>query len=79
MSNKKLSCKTGLKKCAITKDVFDKEIAICKKDSIKNKGKCNWGKCKDCGVLLLLQKLYKGELIEDKNEIKKLKNEILKI
>ncbi len=79
MPNKKLSRKTRLKKYAITKDVFDKEIAICKKDSIKNKGGCNWGRCKDCGVLLLLRKLYKGELVEDKDEIKKLKNKILKI
>ena len=79
MPNKKLSCKTENKKRIINKEVFEKEIAMCKKLSKENKGKCNWGKCKDCGVLLLLRKLYKGELIEDKKEIKKIKKDILKI
>jgi len=68
-----------MKKFAINKEVFEKEIELCKKLSKENKGKCGWGKCKDCGVLLLLRKLYKGELIEDKDEIKKIKNDILKI
>ena len=77
MPNKKLSCKTGLKKYVIKKDVFEREIAMCQKLSKKNKGKCNWGKCKDCGVLPLLRKLYQGELVEDKDEIKKIKKDIL--
>lgn len=77
MSNKKISCKTGLKKCIIKKSIFDKEIALCQKLSKENKGKCGWGKCKDCGVLLLLQKLYKGELIENKDEIRKIKSDVL--
>lgn len=77
MPNKKSSCKTGLKKGVIKKSVFDQEIKLCQKLSKENKGKCGWGKCKDCGVLMLLHKLYKGELIEDKDEIKKLKNSIL--
>ena len=67
------------KKHTINKSVFDREIKFCQKLSKENNGKCNWGKCKDCGVLLLLQKLYKGELIENKDEIKKFKNDILKI
>ena len=79
MLNKKISCKTGLKKYAINRSVFEKEIEICKRDSKKNKSGCNWRKCKDCGVLPLLYKLYKGELIEDKDRIKKLKNDILGI
>ncbi|MCK5465928.1 hypothetical protein KAI56_00305 [Candidatus Parcubacteria bacterium] len=79
MPNKKLSCKTGLKKCVIKKSVFDREIKLCQKLSKENKGKCGWGKCKDCGVLFLLQKLYKGELVEDKDEIKKVKKDILEI
>ena len=79
MPNKKLSCKTGLKKYVIRKDVFEREIELCKKLSKENKGGCNWGKCKDCGVLLLLRKLYKGKLVEDKNEIKKIKKDIVGI
>lgn len=79
MPNKKLSCKTGLKKCIIKKDVFEREVALCRKLSRENKGKCGWGKCKDCGVIFLLYKLYKRKLIEDKNEIIKLRKNILNI
>ena len=63
----------------INKSVFDREIEMCKKLSKENKGKCKWGKCKDCGVLFLLHKLYKDELIENKNEIKKIRKIILGI
>ena len=77
MPSKKLSRKTRLKKRAIKKDVFEREIAMCQKLSKENKGKCNWGKCKDCGVLPLLRKLYQGELVEDKDEIRKMKKDIL--
>lgn len=79
MLNKKQSYKTGLEKNIIKKSVFDREIEMCKKLSKENKGKCEWGKCKDCGVLFLLHKLYKGELIEDKTEIKKIRKNILGI
>ncbi|MEA2098115.1 MAG: hypothetical protein U9P70_03520 [Patescibacteria group bacterium] len=78
MSNKKVACEAGRKKYVLKKSVFEKEIEFCKKMSKKNKGKCAWGKCKDCGVLPLLYKLHKGELIEDKDEIKKMKKDILK-
>lgn len=61
----------------INKEIFDKEIAICQ-EMYKNQKGCNWGKCEDCGILLLLHKLYKGELIENKEEVKKFKEEILK-
>jgi len=67
------------KKYTINKSVFDREIKLCQKLSKENNGKCNWGKCKDCGVLLLLQKFYQGKLVEDKNEIKKIKKDVLKI
>ncbi|MEA1936526.1 MAG: hypothetical protein U9N04_00210 [Patescibacteria group bacterium] len=77
MSNKKIACETGRKKYVLKKSVFEREIELCKKLSKKNKGGCNWGKCKDCGVPLLLLKLHKGELIEDKDEIKKIKKDIL--
>lgn len=72
------TCKTGLKKCIIEKEVFDREIALCKKLSKEKNGRCAWGKCKDCGVIFLLYKLYKGKLIEDPSEIEKLKQKILK-
>ncbi len=72
------TCRTGLKKCIIKKDVFDREITLCKKLSKEKGGRCAWGKCKDCGVILLLYKLYKGKLIEEPSEIKKLKQKILK-
>jgi len=67
----KLTCKTGLKKNIIKKEVFDREIALCKQLSKKHKGKCGWGKCKDCGVIPLLYKLHKGQLLEKPAEIKK--------
>ncbi len=59
----------------MNKDIFDKEVSMCQEMYKKDKG-CNWGKCKDCGVLLVLNKLHKGKLIEDKEEVKKFKDEI---
>lgn len=73
----KITCKTDLEKNIIKKDVFDREISLCEEMYNKDKS-CCWGKCKDCGVLLLLNKLHKGELIEDKKEIEKFKNDLLK-
>lgn len=55
------------------KEIFEKEIAICRELSKKNDGKCNWGECEKCGVVLLLYKLGKGEFYENKDEIKKIK------
>jgi len=82
----KLICKTGLnpfdklraRKNIIKKEVFDKEIALCRMLSKKHKGKCGWGKCKDCGVIPFLYKLHRGKLLEKPAEIKKIKNKILK-
>ena len=74
---RKITCKTGLKKNEISKNVFDREVNLCKKLSQKNKGKCGWGKCKNCGVLFLLHKFYKGILIDDKAEIKEIRKNIL--
>lgn len=75
----KLNCKTELKKNIIKKAVFDREIALCKMLAKKNKGKCGWGRCKDCGVIPLLYKLYKGKLLEKPAEIKKVKSKIIGI
>ncbi len=71
------NCETGLGKNIINKEVFDREIALCRKLTKENGGKCGWGKCADCGVIPLLYKLHKGELLED-NEAEKVKKEILK-
>ena len=73
----KLTCKTGLKKNIIEKEVFDREIALCKKLSAENRRKCGWGKCQDCGVIPLLYKLHKGQLLEDPVEITKVKNKFI--
>lgn len=78
MKDKKLTCKTGLKKNIISKEVFDREIALCRKLFKENNGKCRWGRCKDCGVVPFLYKLHKGELLEDSAEIEKIKDNILK-
>jgi len=72
----KITCKTELKKNVIKKEVFDREIALCKMLSKENRGKCGWGKCKDCGVIPLLYKLHKGKLLEKPAEIKKAKSRI---
>ncbi len=43
----------------------------------KEKGGCNWGKCDECGVVPLLHKLSTGEVVEDKEEVEKLKKKVL--
>jgi len=74
---KKITCKTGLKKNVISKNVFEREIKLCQQLNKESNGKgCGWGKCKSCGVIPLLIKLYKGVLIEDKKELKEVKKEI---
>lgn len=49
--------------------VFKREISLCKVLSKANKGGCCWGKCIDCGVVPLLIKLHKGQLLELEDEI----------
>lgn len=71
------NCKTGLKKDIINKEVFDREIALCGELSKENGGKCGWGECMKCGVVPLLYKLHKGELLEDE-KAEKTKEEIFK-
>jgi len=78
LSKNKPTCKTGLKKNIIKKEVFDREIALCKMLYKEHKGRCGWGRCKDCGVVPLLIKLHKGKLIEKPSEIKKAKAKITK-
>ncbi|NCO25117.1 hypothetical protein GW901_01135 [Candidatus Parcubacteria bacterium] len=74
----KLTCKTGLRENVIKEEVFEREIVLCQMLSKENKGKCGWGKCKDCGVIPLLIKLHKGQLLEDPAKIAKIKKRILK-
>lgn len=57
--------------------ILEKEIAMCRRLSQKNNGRCNWGECDKCGVIPLLHKICKGEIFEDENEVKKLKEDIL--
>lgn len=69
-----LKNKNNFKKNVISESVFAREIEMCQKLS---KGKvCHWGKCDSCGVIPLLVKLHKGILIEDKEELEKVKGEI---
>jgi len=73
---KKLNSKTGLSTGIIDDEVFNRELLLCKQLSNENKGGCCWGKCKECGVVPFIYKLHKGELLEGKGEISKLKKEL---
>ncbi len=55
--------------------IFENELAMCKKLHHEKKG-CNWGKCDSCGVIPLLYKLHKGVILEDKESIRKIKEEV---
>jgi hypothetical protein len=57
-------------------DIFEREIEMCKQLSKKNDGKCGWGRCEDCGVIAILYKIYKGQILEGK-ELSKIKSNIL--
>ncbi len=62
---------------SMKKEIFEKEIAMCRDLFRKNGGKCNWGECEKCGVIPLLYKLGKGKLYEDKSDVEKIKKDIL--
>ena len=57
-------------------DVCTKEAKTCRKLFQRDKG-CSWGRCESCGVIPLLYKFETGLVIEDPEEVKKLKKEIL--
>ena len=61
----------------ISKELFQKEIDMCKQLSKENGNKCNWGECNKCGVIPLLYKIHKGILLEDEQEIKDIKKQII--
>lgn len=70
--------KKGFLPKIISEEVFKKEIELCKKLNKENGGKCCWGTCDNCGVIPCLYKLYKGEVIDNKSEIKELKKNLMK-
>lgn len=74
---KQIDCETELRPNTIDAETFKREVALCKKLSNKNDGGCCWGRCMDCGVLPLLVKLHKGEVIDNKEKIDALKQDIL--
>jgi hypothetical protein len=74
--SEKPNCQTGLKKNIIKKDVYEREITICKNLFKENGEKCGWGECEKCGVLPLLHKLHMGVLLEKPEDIAKIKNRI---
>lgn len=60
---------------SINKETLESEVALCRSLAKKNQGKCNWGECKKCGVLPLLNKLYSGNVLEDPKKILQFKEE----
>ena len=74
----KISCRTAIAKNVINKDIFEREIALCKELNKKNGAACFWGKCRNCGVIPLLHKLHNGTVMENAREIEKVKSEIFK-
>jgi len=57
-------------------DVYKKETKTCAK-LFKEKQGCAWGRCETCGVIPLLYKFETGKIIEEADEIKALREEIL--
>lgn len=75
---KENKCKTNLTPTIISEEVFKREVELCNKLNRENCGKCCWGICKNCGVIPLLHKLNNGEVIDNENEVVKLKEKFLK-
>lgn len=69
-----INCQNDLNPNIISKEVYEKEVELCRKLSKENGGKCCWGTCESCGVIPCLYKLYKGEVIDDAHKIIELKN-----
>lgn len=61
----------------LDQEIFEREIGMCRKLHAENGGWCRWGKCSECGVVPLLNKLAKGKVAESEEEIKQLKDEAL--
>jgi len=59
------------------KEVFEKELAMCRELSQKNGGHCNWGECAKCGVVPFMYKIAEGKIYEKEDEVKELKRKTL--
>ncbi|MFA5130898.1 MAG: hypothetical protein WC467_00565 [Patescibacteria group bacterium] len=57
-------------------DVYKKETKMCAR-MFKEKQGCAWGKCATCGVVPLLYKLETGSVVDNEEDIKALKEEVL--
>ena len=75
MKKDEITAETGLKENVIDKEVFEREVFLCQKESKEESGGCGWGRCKTCGVVPLLYKLHKGKIIEDE-EVSDLKEKL---
>lgn len=73
-----LNCQNNLNLNIISKEVYEKEVELCRKLSKENGGKCCWGTCESCGVIPCLHKLYKGEVVDAADKVKELKDQFLK-
>ena len=61
----------------MNQETFEKELAMCRKLSGENGGRCHWGECARCGVVPLLYKIGKGELYETKEDVERIRQEAL--
>jgi hypothetical protein len=73
------SLENGLKSGVIDEEIFNRELALCKKLNIENGGCCGWGSCESCGVIPLLYKIHKGVLLEKPEEIDDAKKKVFGI
>ena len=72
-----LTCKSWLQSWVINDEIFEREIFLCNKLSSENWSKCWWWECDKCWVIPLLYKLNKWILVENKEEINKLRKDKL--
>lgn len=77
MEEKNAAGHSFLKPNVLDKETFEREIGLCMRLSRENKGCCNWGICKSCGVIPLLYKLHKGILLETPQDIQNVQKETL--
>jgi len=72
---KRTPCRIVLKKNLIKEDVFEREIFLCQSLFKENNGGCSWAKCESCGVIPLLYKLHKGQLIDKPGQLRQLRRD----
>lgn len=64
---------------SLSEEVFLRETAMCRKLHGENGGRCHWGECSSCGVIPLLHKLCRKELLEDKQEVAEAKRQVFEV